>query len=291
MNENDKEELLFDKNIKETYCDEEEIFEECEDDFGYQIKERGKYYYESGHILNLYKNGNNYYAKVRGTKDEPYTVTVQNDEYEIAYDCNCPYEYPCKHEYAVLKAISNKEYEDKKLKKVIEKQIVNIKEIIKLIPPKELKEYILKTIETNFIDFNQEKFEDYFRNYIPVEEYEYYYNNLYNNLTIDRNVKETVLNYLNIINKYIKLLNFNESFKIIKSIIEAYIDTNKINYDDNITDYLLKIGMYLRVTYRKCDQNLKAIIKEWVKELENNNFYNNFYLEDIIIQINMENNR
>ena len=49
--------------------------------------------------------------------------------------------------------------------------------------------------------------------------------------------------------------------------------------------------MYLRVTYRKCNQNLKGIIKEWIKKLESNNFYNNFYLEDIILQINIENNR
>ena len=288
--EDNKEELLFEKNIEETYCDEEDILNECEDDFGYQIKERGKYYYESGHIINIYKDGNKYYAKVRGTKDEPYIVTVQNNEYEVEYECNCPYEYPCKHEYAVLKAISNKEYNDKKLKQAIKKHTVNIKEIIKLVPPEELKKYIIETIDTNFIHFDQSTFEEYFRNYIPVEDYEYYYNNLYNSLIIGRNEKETISDYLYLINQYIKKLNFEESFKIIKSIIEAYIDTNKINNDDNI-DYLLKIGIYLRVTYRKCNQNLKEIIKEWIKKLENNNFYNNFYLEDIIIQINIENNR
>ena len=286
------EELLYDDLEKkqedkitneEIYCDEDKIFEECEDDFGYQIKERGKYYYEAGHIISLYKLDNKYYAKVRGTED--YEVTVENSKYGIEYNCNCPYNYPCKHEYAVLKAISNKQYNSVKLKEKIDAKHSNMKELLELIPPEEIKEYIINNIQTNLIRIDDESFEEYFRKYIPSQDYEYYYNNLYNSLIINKDVEKTVLSYLKTVEQYINILNFKEGFKIIKSIIESYIDTNQFNYDENITDYIIKIGLFLRIIYRKCDLILKNEINIWKEKIVNNNYYNNLYLEDLILQL------
>ena len=92
------------------YCEEEDLLEEVEDDFSYQIRERGRDYYNSGNIVLCCKNNNKYYAKVRGTNDKPYIVNVEITEDGVEYDCTCPCTFPCKHEYAVIMASTNQEY-------------------------------------------------------------------------------------------------------------------------------------------------------------------------------------
>ena len=54
-------------------CDicEEHLLKEVEDDFSYQIRERGKNYYNDGNVIMCCKCNNSYYGKVRGTEDEP----------------------------------------------------------------------------------------------------------------------------------------------------------------------------------------------------------------------------
>ena len=46
--------------------------------------------------------------------------------------------------------------------------------------------------------------------------------------------------------------------------------------------------MLLRIIYRKCDFSLRKDIKNWTLELESKNYYNNLYLEDIVIMMNLE---
>lgn len=82
----------------------------------------------------------------------------------------------------------------------------------------------------------------------------------------------------------LEIINNTEN-KIIEAIIAAYGDSNKINFDDNIIDVLLKIGMLLRITYRKSDKKVKEETNNWVKELEKQNYYDNFYLEDLILSL------
>ena len=65
-----------DEEDEYTYCDEEDMLDEVEDDFDYQIKERGKSYYNSGKVLKVVKTGHKYYAKVEGSSPVPYTVIV-----------------------------------------------------------------------------------------------------------------------------------------------------------------------------------------------------------------------
>ena len=43
--------------------------------------------------------------------------------------------------------------------------------------------------------------------------------------------------------------------------------------------------MFLRVIYRKCDPMTKDNINKWIENLERNNCYNNYYLEDIIVSL------
>ena len=94
-------------------------------------------------------------------------------------------------------------------------------------------------------------------------------------------------NYIQKSRQYISNQEFTESFKILKSIIEAYNDTNCLNFEEYINSVFSELGMLLRVTYRKALDTTKLEIKEWINRLETNNYYNNFYLEDIVLTMNI----
>lgn len=264
---------------------EEDFLMEVEDDFEYQIKERGKKYYNSGNVLKVVKNGSHYYAKVKGSSITPYNINVTNDENGIDYECDCPYDFPCKHEYAVLIAISNGEYEQIELKPEIREKKASLQSMIEIIPADEIKNYLLSPKGLDYVCFEMESFEDYFRKYLPKQKYDFYYNNLYNELILNNDGNFYIKDYLSRVKQYIDNNDFPEGYKIIKSIIEAYNDSNKLNIDDTIVDSLPKIGMFLRVVYRKCDHMTKDNINKWIENLERNNYYNNYYLEDIIVSL------
>lgn len=264
---------------------EEDFLMEVEDEFEYQIKERGKKYYNSGNVLKVVKNGSHYYAKVKGTSITPYNVNITNDENGIDYECDCPYDFPCKHEYAVLIAISNGEYEQIELKPEIREKKASLQSMIEIIPADEIKNYLLSPKGLDYVCFEMESFEDYFRKYLPKQKYDFYYNNLYNELVLNNDGNFYIKDYLSRVKQYIDNNDFPEGYKIIKSIIEAYNDSNKLNIDDTIVDSLPKIGMFLRVIYRKCDLMTKDNINKWIENLERNNYYNNYYLEDIIVSL------
>ena len=278
LDEDDYEDI--NSNIKE-----EGLLDKFNNDFENQIRKRGIDYYKDGNVLNVYKSKNKYIAKVAGSSYKPYDVTliVHNDK--IDYNCSCPYEYPCKHEYAVLLAISNKEYLEVELKEVIKEKEMNLKSILESIPADEIKRYLLSPIGLDNVIFEMKNFSKYFISYYPVQGYYFYYNNLYNALTLEDNYKEKTKDYFERINGYIKGNKFIEVLNITKAIIQAYNDTNKLNYDDNIIDILLKLGMFLRITYRKSNEEVKNSIDEWINMLKNKNFYNNYYLEDIMLSV------
>lgn len=275
------------KPIDETeiLIDEEDLLEEYEDKWSYQIQQRGEDYYYSNNVLNVCKNKNNYIAKVGGNAEKPYDVTIEITPDDLIMNCTCPCTYPCKHEYAVVMAIVNGDYENVELKQPIKEIDSKVSTLIKDIPAEELKAYILSPIGKDKVAFEEVAFQEYFRKYLPNQKYEYYYNNLYNSLVLDTDYQELLKTYLNRVKQYISGNEFKEVVKIIKSIIEAYKDTNKINFDDYFTDILPSVGMYLRVTYRKSNDDIRNEIKNWVMELEKENYYNNYYLEDIILNI------
>lgn len=270
------------------YCEEEDLLNEVQDNFSYQIKERGKDYYYSGNIVSCSKNNNKYYAKVSGTSDKPYIVKVEIKKDGVEYDCTCPYDFPCKHEYAVLMAITNKEYLNIELKPELKEKKDTLQNILKKIPAEEIKKYLLSSKGVNYVCFEMKSFEDYFEKYYPNQTYEYYYNNLFNALVVDVNYENMIDSYINKIRQYVSNQEFLESFKILKSIINAYNDTNKLNFDDYIINQFPNLGMLLRIIYRKCDFSLRKDIKNWTLELESKNYYNNLYLEDIVIMMNLE---
>lgn len=283
-----KEVLIPPTTEDETFeYDEETILADLSDDFEYQIKQRGTDYYESDNVLKVCKSEDDnrvtYNAKVYGRSEKPYNVTIEVDDFGIDYSCDCPYEYPCKHEYAVLLAIHNKKYEETKVKPTIKEKEVNIKSILENIPAEELKKYFIE--RTYDIKFNNNSFAEYFRKYYPVQKYEFYYNNLYNAMIFESGYEELIKMYFSRIKQYISGNNFQESYKIIKSIINAYHDSKSLNLDEYFTDILPTIGMYLRVTYRKANDTIKKQIEQWMLELEKEKYYNNYYLEDIILSI------
>lgn len=270
------------------YCEEEDLLNEVQDNFSYQIKERGKDYYYSGNIVSCSKNNNKYYAKVSGTSDKPYIVKVEIKKDGVEYDCTCPCDFPCKHEFAVLMAITNKEYLNIELKPELKEKKDTLQNILKKIPAEEIKKYLLSSKGVNYVCFEMKSFEDYFKKYYPNQTYEYYYNNLFNALVVDVNYENMIDSYINKIRQYVSNQEFLESFKILKSIINAYNDTNKLNFDDYIINQFPNLGMLLRIIYRKCDFSLRKDIKNWTLELESKNYYNNLYLEDIVIMMNLE---
>ena len=92
-------------------------------------------------------------------------------------------------------------------------------------------------------------------------------------------------NYFDYINSYIVCNDFEDSYIIIKSIVEAYHNTNRLNYNDYLINYFPKIAMFLRITYRKGSNDLKNEINKWLINVASKNYYDNLYLEDAIIGI------
>ncbi len=276
--------LAKDEDI-EIVIDESELLEEYKDKWSYTIQKRGEDYYYSNNVLKVCKTKNKYIAKVAGSSDIPYEVTFEVTPNDIDFSCSCPCSFPCKHEYAVLMAISEGSYENVELKQSIKEKDSNIMELIKEIPAEELKEYLLSPIGKDKVVFENNTFNKYFRKYLPAQTYEFYYNNLYNSLVLNDNYEYKIKAYLDRVKQYISGNDFKEVIKIIKAIIQSYKDTDNINFDEYFIDILPSIGMYLRVSYRKGDNIVQEEVNSWIEELEKDNYYNNYYLEDIILSL------
>lgn len=266
-------------------CDELPLYLIYEDKWSPEIRERGEEYYHNKKVDRIFKNKNQYFANVHGSGGKEYAVVIEVTNENINMGCSCPCDYPCKHEYAVLIAMESNNYEVVKLKPYIKKPDITLEALINKVPAELLKSYLLSPTGRNKVIFEELTFKDYFRNYMPAKNYEYYYNNLYNSLVIDRNYEEKVREYLTEVKQNINDSNFNKPFKIIKSIIEAYNDSDKLNYDDFITDLIPTIGMYLRIIYRNTDEQQKKKIKEWINHIKKNAYYNDYYLEDMILSV------
>ena len=264
---------------------EKELLNDYKDDFAFEIRKRGSDYYYSNHVISVFKCKNKYIAKVSGSNINPYKVVIETDDEEIYYSCSCPCEFPCKHEYAVLMAINNKDYQEIELMEDIEEQDIDFKTIIEKIPANEIKDYLLSDIGMDKVIFEMAAFKNYFRKYYPFQKYEYYYNKLYNAMVLDDDYFTLIKEFLKDIKEYINSNSFVTVLNIIEAIINAYHDSNKLNYDENFTDILPMIGMFLRVTYRKANKKIKNKVSNWILELEKDNFYNNYYLEDIMLSV------
>lgn len=141
---------------------------------------------------------------------------------------------------------------------------------------------MLSEEETNYVCFEIKHFENYFTNYLPRQTYEFYYNDLYNSLLLDE-YKE--ITYINVGKSLINGGKYKESFYAIKAIIEAANDTKVLNKWNDLIDKFPTIGMILRIICRKSDNNVKVEIDEQLENLNNNDYYGNLYLEDVVSTI------
>lgn len=81
--------------------------------FNYQIVQRGKKYYEESRVTFLEKTDDDtdkYIAVVEGTEKYIVLIRYKEDKEIMQVYCTCPCEFYCKHMYAVILAIRNKEF-------------------------------------------------------------------------------------------------------------------------------------------------------------------------------------
>ncbi|ABR55215.1 zinc finger SWIM domain protein [Methanococcus vannielii SB] len=114
------------------------------------IRERGREYFLKNMVEYCIKRNNILYGKVYG--GEPYFITINlNDMTGI---CTCPYQYNCKHSYALLEAYKCNKFEDgdflfSKLKDMDKNEILTLFEEI-IIKHKLWDEFIAR--EKNLLD-------------------------------------------------------------------------------------------------------------------------------------------
>lgn len=262
------------------------IIDEQLKNFQHQIIKRGKDYYKAGNVIQVIKNKNTFIAKVKGTDYYEVKITIDKDSKTLSCNCDCPCEFLCKHEYAVLLAIKNKKYIEKELKEEIVKNNITLNELIQNIPADELKQYILKKIfDKNFSDYLLLDFNDFevdFLKYLPSQPYEYYYNNLYNYVMINDDIR---FDCKYIIKDLINSEKYEEAFLVIKAFIEVANDTKHFEKIEIGINKYSDIVLFLRIIFRKSDRILQSEIEEWLDKLRKNKYYNSLYLEDMILSI------
>ena len=252
-----------------------------ESDFAPAIVERGLDYYNNGHVIRCNKVDEDYYAIVKGKNEYQVAIYIDDDEL-IDYECTCPCEYPCKHIYATLLAIDNQEYNNYEFKPYISEEMISFTELLGKIPAKELKAYLISLPGSQNITINNSKLIENFIKYVPKQSYEFYYNNLYNACLRLEDYQERIKNNLTKAKIYIDNGEYKETFKIVKSIISVIGEIVYLN-NENTLDLILKLGVYLRIVYRKADEELKKEINLWFKEIKKGNYYNNIYIEDLVL--------
>lgn len=255
----------------------EELWNEYDKYFDEITIDRGEAYYQDGRVTHCTKLGDLYVAKVEGNED--YTVRINAEGNELAMSCNCPVEGNCKHEYATLLAIDNEDYDIKELKPYIARRDIEVKDLLKKIPADELKKYMVNHPSDSVLDMDS--LEKEFTKYIPKQEYDYYYNNLYNRFLLEDDAWEEYDHYIDSLRRLLECSNYEEAYYIIKTIIEISHDLDL----DIVYDYP-ELGMYLRIVYRKSEKSFKKVIEKYIMDLIFHQYYDNCFLEDMIVHIN-----
>lgn len=250
------------------------------------IQMRGREYYFGGRVASCIRageNGTDYFAKVAGSCGNKYEVEVSIAREGILVDCDCPCDFNCKHEYATLLAIRNHEYETLDLRPKIPKQRISLRELLCQIPAEELKNYFLsRNLDPRISD--EASFRKHFIAYEPQQSYEYYYNRLYNALLLDESSERISHEYLEVARSYISARDFSAAFEIIRCIVEAYHDAEKLNDEADIGGWS-EMEMMLRVIAAKSRDGFRDTVVDWFAKLEQQDYYGNVYLENMILLV------
>lgn len=248
-----------------------------------QIRMRGNKYFREGNVHDVYKNSNSnsYVAKVEG--EDTYTTLIEIKENgELQMSCTCPYWDNCKHEWATLLTINSGNYKEIELKPINDKQNISMEELLKKIPAGKLKKYIVSESFNDLINIDMDELVTEFFEYLPRNDYDYYYNSLFNAIEINDYYKSIINTYMIEIKQYIEIKEYNMSFNIIKAIIEISHDK-----EIDITEKIPQIGMFLRICFNKTKNDKKLVnfnktMKAYINKVKRANYYDNVFIEDMI---------
>ena len=251
--------------------------------FEKQIIYRGNEYYQIDRVTSVIKAGNRYIAKVAGSYDNDYTVRITTDKKGISMYCDCPYQDNCKHEYATLMAIDNKEYNSIKLLPVEGPDEIKISDLLKVIPENKLKKFLKKSFDIHGVIYEGELIEE-FEIYLPEKSREYFYNRLFNDFQLD-DFSYNLNKCIRLAEKALRCQKYNYAFLIISSIIDAYKDSQYEDEERKIFNYYNTFAAIIRIANRKGNKKLKAKIQKWIEVIKGKNYYDDMYLEDMIEMI------
>ena len=254
----------------------EKLQEKYKSLFSPQIIFRGRDYYISDKVTELYKdqNSDGYIAKVEGSEyDTFYDVQIMLEEDNIKMSCTCPCIENCKHEYATLMAIDSNKYTIIKLLPVLENEKINIKDFINSIPEDKIREYLEKCFKSEEY-ITEEKFKKYFSCYLPEKSREYFYNTIFNNFQLD---KVDLNEFLDMAKSSLENGKYKYTFTISSTIIDAAKESEYCDNDDIILNSYNKVGMFIRIAYRKGNNGLRAEIQKWIQKYEEKNYYDDIF--------------
>lgn len=263
--------------------------EKFKDLFEPQIRMRGEQYYRNGNVQTVYKvaGKNSYVAKVEG-QEEYTTIIEMSDDGGLQMSCSCPYWNNCKHEWATLLTIAKGDYKEINMRPVVDKQDIPMTELIKKIPAGKLKKYLVKMCEDRHFEIDYDELEDEFFEYLPRNDYDFYYNKLYNAIEMGGSYNFIINQYLYGIKRYISIKEYEVAFEIIKAMLELSHDK-----EIDITDKMPQIGMLLRICYNKTKEDKEQLkynkeMKMYINKLKRENYYDNVYIEDMISTISLK---
>lgn len=260
-----------------------------------QIKYRGEAYYDKNKVETVYKCGNHYKGVVWGTEyGVSYDVNIIVTENDIDMECSCPYDDDCKHEYATLLAIDANEFINIEFRPVEDTKI-DFDDLIQKIPEEELKQYLLRLNTGNNSIYKRDLMYR-FAAYLPEKKKEYFYNTLCNEIQLAafdeygdsealEELQERIKEFVNLSQKVLEKENYNYSFLIVSTLIEAMKEETSTIEKDYLFEEYEKIGKLIRIAFRKGDSDLKNEIKKWIKKIKKLNYYRDIYLEDMIAMI------
>lgn len=266
------------------------LSQKFKDEFAPQVRARGVGYYNDEMVYKCFKAKDDYIAKVFSSDDDmTYTVRIELQNDELVMSCTCPYEDNCKHEYATLLCIDNKKYSGLELLPFIDKEEPLLVEFLQNIPEKELKQYLVKLAHIDNFNITEESLKNHFAQYLTKDTREYFYNTLYNTILMDDCPMYLINDFADKVRTYVDAKDYEYAFLILSTIIDALFETKKnimVNIDtEKLMDIYLKLGTYVRICYRKSNDELKAQIKQWIAKFENEQFNGDAYLEDFLLSI------
>ena len=107
-------------------------------------------------------------------------------------------------------------------------------------------------------------------------------NNLYNYVMINDDIR---FDCKYIIKDLINGEKYEEAFLVIKAFIEVANDTKHFEKIEIMINKYSDIALFLRIIFRKSNDDLKNNIKDWLDKITRNNYYDCVYLEDMILNI------